>query len=163
MANVADVSPEGQHEEQTAEQVFPLGDPGHGFRPQRMNGEHGRHKGARPKIAGHLPQNQQQQNRHRGVQRHIGRVVPRRVLRAVELAIGRMREPRQRMPIAATEGGERPGHRLPAHAMHYVGIVVDVGVVVEVDEIVSNTPPEDDGHRQRQQAADGQDGSEARF
>ena len=60
MANVTQIGRQGQHEEQAAEQVFSFGDPGHRFHPQRMDGEHGRHEGAGPEAAGHLPQNQEE-------------------------------------------------------------------------------------------------------
>ena len=50
MANVMEIGPEGQHEEQTAEQVFPLSNPGDRFDAERMHGEHGRHNCARQRL-----------------------------------------------------------------------------------------------------------------
>ena len=120
-----------------------------------MDGEHCRHESARPETAGHLPQNQEEQNRHGRVQHYIGRVMPGGVLRSVEFAVECMGKPGQRVPIAGVESGERPGDAFAAQSVRHVGIVVDVGIVVEVDEIVLDGSSEDDRHHQQQKPADG--------
>ena len=154
MADVTDVGQQRQHEEQAAEDVLPLGHPGHRFRPQRMDGEDGRHEGAGPEIAGHPPEGEEEQNRGGGVQQQIGGVVSAGV-RSVELVVQNVGEPRQRMPVAGMAGCEGPADFLGDRTLNDMRIFVDVFVVVVVDELVMDRLAEDQSNRQQQETADG--------
>ena len=77
-----------------------------------MDGKEGRHEGAGPEIAGHLPQDQEQQDGAGGVQQDIGQVVPAGVIQAVELAIQHVGEPGQRVPVAGMKVRKGPGDPL---------------------------------------------------
>jgi hypothetical protein len=56
-ARITDISRDGEHEEQPAEDILALGHPGDGFNPQGMDGKHRRYKRAAPKGARHPAQN----------------------------------------------------------------------------------------------------------
>ena len=60
---IAPIGAEGEHEEQSAQDVLPFRHPSHRFDAQWMDGEYGRHEGGRPAVAGHSPQDQE---KHRG-------------------------------------------------------------------------------------------------
>ena len=103
-AGVLDVSPQCQHEEQPAEQAFPLGEPGDRFDVQRMNGEDRGHEVAWPKPAGHAPENKEEKDRRSAVQQDVGEMV------AVGLSNHRV--------------GNRPGRRSRVTGAHWLPCVV---------------------------------------
>ena len=68
-----------QHEEQPAQHVTPLGDPGHAFDVLRMNGQDRGHQRAGPQLAGHLPQHQKQPDHRGGVQQDVRQMMPQAI------------------------------------------------------------------------------------
>ena len=60
-------------------------------------------------------------------------MMPARV-ESVELAVQRMRPPRQRMPIARVSGLKRPGQGIEAQTVVEMGIMEDVCRVIIVDK-----------------------------
>jgi hypothetical protein len=55
-----------------------------------------------------------------------------------ELAVSHMRKPRQRVPVCGVEGSEGPDESLRRQAGHDHWVRPDVGVVVEVNELMSD-------------------------
>ena len=105
--DITDISPEGQHEEQSAEHVLAFRHPRHRFHPQRMNRKHRRHKRAAPQEPRHPPQHQEKQDRRRRVEQDVGEMMAAG-LQSVKLAVQHVGNPGQRMPVGGMDVGERP-------------------------------------------------------
>ncbi len=152
MPNVAEIGPQGQHEEQPAQDVLALGHPSHRFDPQRMNREHSGHEGTRPKIAGHPPQNQKEDDCRGHVKQDVAEVMsPGR--QPVKLAIQHVGEPSERVPVAGMAAGEGPSDALDGQAAGDWQIPAHVVFVIVVDEVVAERLAEDENHRQQQESA----------
>ena len=134
-ADEALVGEQGEHGEQAGEDVLASRRPRHGFDVQGMQREHRGDERAPPAGARHALEREEEQHRIRDVENQA-REMEARWIPAVECEIDRPREPRQREPIRAAKGGERPGDGLDAEAALHVGVVQDVEVVVVVDEAV---------------------------
>ena len=91
-----------------------------------MDGEQGRHEGAGPEIAGHLPQDQEEENGAGGVQQDIGQVVSAGVIQSVELAVQHVGEPSQRVPVGGMEVCKGPDDSLGGETACNLRILVDV-------------------------------------
>ena len=126
-----------------------------------MDGEEGRHEGAGPETAGHLPQDQEEENGAGGVQQDIGQMVSAGMIQPVELAVQHVREPSQRVPVGGMELRKGPCNSLRGETSGHVWIAVYVLVVVTIDELMAERLAEDQGHRQQEEAADGEDGPAA--
>jgi hypothetical protein len=100
-----------------------------------MQREHRGDERAPPAGAREALERDEEQHRIRDVEDQA-REMKARGIAAVECEIDRPRQPRQREPIRAAKGGERPGDGLGAEAALHVGVVQDVEVVVVVDEAV---------------------------
>ena len=162
MVRVGRVGPQRQQEEQAAEHVFPLGDPGDRLGPQGMEPEEDGHQQARPQRGSHPPQGQEEHEHVDGVDQDVREVVAPGMLqafRAEDLAVEHVREPGQRMPVVVFQAREGPGDRIPGQALGDVLVVVDVAVVVEIDEaeiLVQGRPEGQDGAEQQHRADGGQ-------
>ncbi len=154
-ARVAGVGRQGEHEEQAAEHVFAFGDPSDRFHAQRMDGEQGRRQCARPEIAGHPPQQQEQKNCRGGMERYAGEVMSLRFL-PVKAVIKNMGKPRQGVPIAGVVAAERPADGLRGEALLNLRVRIDILVVIIVDELIADRLAEDQPDRQQQPHADRQ-------
>ena len=77
-------------------------------------------------------------------------------LKAVELAVGHVRKPGERMPIAALPAGESPADPLGRQPANDLPILVDILIVVVVDETVAQRPAKNEKHGQHEKPADGQ-------
>ena len=99
LADIAEIGRQSENEEQSGENIFAFGDPGHRFNTERMNGKDGRHDGAGPAAPRRLQQRQKEQHGNRRVDRGAGQMVPSGP-ELVELAIEHVRNPGQRMPVA---------------------------------------------------------------
>ena len=107
-----------------------------------------------PHRSSHPPQHEEEPYRHGRVQQHIGEVVPPRC-QTVDLAVEHVRDPRQRMPVAVVTATEDPGDSVPGESLTDVRVGIHVHVVINVDELVSERPAEDQSHRQHEKTADG--------
>ena len=74
--DVLDIGPEGEEEEEGAEDVFAFGEPGDRFNVQGMDGEEGGDKGARPLGASHLAQDEEKQESIGQVEEEVVEMVP---------------------------------------------------------------------------------------
>ena len=158
MVRVGRVGPQGQEEEQAAEHVFPLGDPGHRLGPQGMQPEEDGHQQARPQGGSHPPQGHEEHEHVDGVDEDAREVVAPGMLlkafRAEDLAVEHVREPGQRMPVVVFQAREGPGDRVPSQALVDVFVVIDVAVVVKIDEaeiLVQGRPEGQDGAQEQHQ------------
>ena len=154
MAHIAEIGPQREHEEQSAQHVAPLGEPGHRFDPLRMDGEQRGHEGAGPKLAGHLPPDQKQCDRRGGVQQQIGQMVPPGV-QPEHLAIEHVRNHRQRIPLAHRAAGQRPLQSVGRQAVIDVRVVSDIQAVVVFEEGVPQRLAVDRRDDEQQKRADG--------
>ena len=145
-AGVLDVSPQCQHEEQPAEQAFPLGEPGDRFDVQRMNGEDRGHEGAWPKPAGHAPENKEEKDRRSAVQQDVGEMVAVG-LQTIELVIGQVGDPGDRCPLAAVRGRACPANPLGAETLADGRVAAEVHLIVVIDEAEVDRLREDEPHR----------------
>src|ERR1035441_10058857 len=105
--HVADVSSEREEAEEGAEDVFAFADPGDRFDVQRMQSKESGDKGAAPKSAGHLPEEQEDQDNIGDVKNQVGQVHLAGAA-AEELVIEHVGNPSEGMPVAGVAGGERP-------------------------------------------------------
>jgi len=134
--DVAEIGRQGEHEEEAAQEILPLRHPGDRFGPQGMDGEEGGDEGTAPGGTGHGLEDEEEEDRDGGVEEEIGQVVAAGV-EPIELAIGHMRNPGERMPVEGPAMGESPADPLEAQSPVHLGVPGDVGVVVEIDEIVA--------------------------
>ena len=86
------VRPQGEEEEEGAEDIFALGNPGDGFDVQGVQGEQGGDQSARPDGTGELAEQPEQQEAIGKMQGQIHQMVACG-MNAKELAIGHVREP----------------------------------------------------------------------
>ena len=140
VADIAEIGREREHEKQSTQHVFPLGDPSHGLDVLRMDGEDRGHESAGPKLAGHLPNNEEQRDRRGGVEQHVGEMMPPRA-QAEELAIEHVRQHCQRIPLATRPIGQRPPNSLARQARGDMTVSVNKGVVVVIEEGVTERLP----------------------
>ena len=132
-ARVTGVGQQRQAEEERAQHILALGDPGHRFDVQRMHHEEQGRPGARPERPRGRAQPPEQQDRVGEVQQQVRQVVTPGV-QAVELGIEHQGEPRQRVPVGPLETGPRPMPALPRQAVGDVRVFKDVAGIVEADE-----------------------------
>ncbi len=111
-----------------------------------MHGKDGCRQRTRPHTAGHLPEDEKEQNRGGSVQQHIGQVVPSS-FQAIELAVQHEGDPGQRAPVTHMGVGKCPGDSLHAEPVGNLRILVYVGVVVVVDELKVDRLEEHHRHR----------------
>src|SRR5271157_1687209 len=120
-----------------------------------MNCEDRRYPSAGPECARHLLKRQEQQDRRGGVQDRARQMVAAG-LQFIKLAVQHVREPGQRVPVAAAIRGEGPGSPCAGQAPANMRVLVNVISVVEVDKVVRQRLCEDEDHRQQEKPADGQ-------
>ena len=103
-----------------------------------------------------LPQDQEQQDRRGRMEQDVGQMVSAGP-ETVDLAVEHVGEPGQRVPIAGmvVEGPRDP---LEAQAARDLGVLVDVLIVIEVDELVPNCLGENEQDCQEQETARGPSG-----
>ena len=65
-----------EHEEQAAQDILPLGNPGDRFHVQRMNGEHRSDERAAPQCACHLPQDKKQHDDGKRMNEDVDEMMP---------------------------------------------------------------------------------------
>src|SRR5208283_699723 len=100
-----------------------------------MPGEERCHESAAPERAGHPQKQPEEQYGICGVKNHVGEVL-RAGIEAEERAIQRVREPRERMPLARVAGGKSPGESVPAQG------VLDIWIAGNVDAVVGGNESE---------------------
>ncbi len=98
-----------------------------------MQREQRSHHGAAAGVARRAQQHPEQQCNVGRVQQDVGAVVLAGIER-IEVAVERVGEPGQGMPVGVMEGGEGPGHGVPLQPVLHMPVVADVGVVVGVGE-----------------------------
>ena len=152
--HITRVGPQSQREEQSAQDILPLGHPSHRFHAQGMDREQRRRQGTRPHTAGHRAKDEKEQNRRGSMQQQIGQMVAPSG-EAVELAIQHQGEPSHRAPENDAVG-KRPDDPLACQPAGNVGILAYIHSVVVVDEPVADRLAEDQPDRQQQQATDSQ-------
>src|SRR5208337_5477334 len=101
--------------------VLALRDPDYGFDVQRMHCKQRSDQKAWTCSACAVRQEQKQQHHVHRMQQNAGEMVSSRI-QAVELAIHRMRNPGQWMPVGIVEGGESPAECGPGDASPNGGI-----------------------------------------
>src|ERR1700679_3437684 len=69
-----------------------------------------------------------------------------------KLVIQSMRQPGQGMPVSIIKRGKRPLHGVPRQTMLNMGIFQNVGLIVEIDELITN-----DGDVERERGHDQQE------
>ena len=145
----AGIGAQSEHEEEPAEHILALSDPGHTFDTEGMKGKKCRHERATPKEAGHVAQHQKQQHARGGMQQHVGQVMPARP-KSEELAVQHVGKRGERHPNAHLGVRKGPddavGRESPAHD----GILGDDANVVEIDELKPDAPAKDQYHREEQ-------------
>jgi hypothetical protein len=82
-------------------------------------------------------QQKKQQHGIGGVKQETRVVVASRI-EVEELVIQGMRHPGQWMPISIVEGRERPLHGSPRQTPLNMGVSQNIGLIVEIDELVTN-------------------------
>ena len=146
---VSRVGQQQYHQENRAEHVAALGDPGDRLDPQRVNGEQKCHQDARPKVAGHPQQCQQKQHRRRGVQDHGGQMV----------AAGPLADIWQSSMCDQTASGCHSWkgliHKCPAHPFQRqpavdVWVFEDIFVVIVIEKLVADRAAKDQADDQDQ-------------
>src|ERR1035438_1749179 len=72
---------------------------------------------------------------------------------AIDLAVGHVRQPCQRMPVADFAIGQRPNGSLEGQTLCHYWVVIDIFVVIVIDEFVMQRLSENGkGHRGQHQA-----------
>ena len=140
IAHVAAISPEGEDEEEAAEDVLAFGNPGDGFDVERVPGEEGGDHGAAPLRAGQLPKDEKEQDGIGGVNKEIGAVMGAGI-ETVEGAVCGVGKPGEGMPVAGVAGGEGPGNGVARDAMLDGKVQQDVIGIVVVDEVEMGRGP----------------------
>ena len=118
-----------------------------------MKGKEERHGGALPEGLRHPVQEKEEQQRVCDVKKQADQMMTCRV-HSEELDIQLMGKPRKRVPVAGMGRGESPGQIACREAPSHVGILGDVLLIVEVDEIVAADLPEDGKRQQRENERD---------
>ena len=115
-----------------------------------MEREQGCDQGAAPEGAGHLAENQEEQEGGGKVESEVGEMMSGR-LQSVELGIQHVREPGDRMPVGRVAGAESPVQAIEREAGLHPGIPGYVGGVVQGDEIAPGDGPPGERSEQAQQ------------
>ena len=115
-----------------------------------------RHKKTPPRRAGQGAQNQEDQQRVHRMEQEARQVMARSI-RCEQLAVERVGEPGERMPIRRVRGRERPDHDFPIQAALHHRLGGDVVGVVVSDEIIVNARQKrpDRKHQQRETEQEG--------
>ena len=140
--HVRRISRKREQEEERAQHILPLGDPGHGLDVQRVERKQRRDDSAAPQGAGHIPEQDVQQEGIRDMEEQVRQVMagwPQ----PIELAVEHVRKHRDRMPIARDLAVPDPGKALRAQARLDIRIRRDVIGVVIADEVMASHWPID--------------------
>ena len=86
-------------------------------------------------MSGKESQREKQQHGGGCMKEEIGKMVSPR-MQAVEAAVKHVAHPRERVHVHGALGGERPARIGPTQPRLHMGIVRDVKVVIQVDELV---------------------------
>jgi hypothetical protein len=78
-------------------------------------------------------------------------------LSPIELAVDHVGDCRQRMPVVRNAMGERPGNPVQCEALRYLCVVDDVGIVVVINEFVSERLTKNHPRDHRQAETDPED------
>ena len=140
--DMVQIGEKGQHEEQAAQDVLALGDPGHGLDPQGMKREKRGDKPAAPPGAGHAGQHPEQQGCVCGVEENVGSMESGRC-RALEFGVEHVGNPENRQPPLFVNGSECPADVGGRQARDDMFVVRDEQRVVEPDETIADGWPED--------------------
>ena len=132
-ARVPAIRGQREEEEEHAEDVLAFRDPGHRLDIDRMQSEKRGDREAAPSQARGTLQNQKQEHRVGGMEKHVDGVLTRRV-QAENLAIESMREPGDRVPVRRFRGLKSPNHGVPAESGTDLGIVGNVNRVVVIEK-----------------------------
>ena len=129
------VTQKREQREERAQNVFAFGNPRDRFDVQRMPREQRGDEGAWPDFSRQPEQKREKQRRVHRVKQDADEVVCAGI-QAEELAVGHVRNPGERMPVAGVKGGERPAEVRPVQAVFDERIFGDVVGVVIVDKRV---------------------------
>ncbi|MCG6537591.1 MAG: hypothetical protein L7F78_23480, partial [Syntrophales bacterium LBB04] len=108
---VAKVGVKAEHEKKPGEHVLALGDPGHGFHVQGMDGEERGGQGRRPNPAGHAEKDQEEQGRVQGVEQEVDQVVAEGAW-AEQKPVGKQGQGGQGVEVGELGGSEGLGQGL---------------------------------------------------
>ena len=147
--HVSRVREKREEEEEAAQHVLALGNPGHRLDAQRVEGEEGGDDGAGPQRAGHPSQEQEQQQRVERVEDDIDQV-HRAGVHPKELAIEDVGQGGHRMPVADDARGESIANARPGQAGCDLGFIRHVFRVVVAEKAVVPHGPIDGQHEGRQ-------------
>ena len=147
---IAPVSPDGEKEEESAQQVLALGDPGDGLDVERVPAKQGGHTEATPEGAREPVEDEEEQQGVDEVEEQIREVMPDRI-EPEELNIEHVGKPGEGMPVGSITAGEGPGDICPTQTGQHVRVLRHVFRVVEIGEGGMGKRPkqaEDDGCQQ---------------
>src|ERR1700722_20274414 len=112
---------------------------------QRVPPKQGRYKSRRPEPFCQSPEEEKCERDIGCMEEEVDEMMGPCV-QAKKLAIGLMRNPGERMPVAGVKRRESPWEIRPIQSIFYKGIIRDIVRVVEVDEVI---PPGRQKHQQR--------------
>ena len=150
---IADIGAEREQEEERAEHILALRNPGDRLDMQGMQREQRRHHEAAPEGTRHPPQQQEQQQRIGDMKPHTYQVLCPRLV-AEELKVQHVGDPGQRMPVTGVAALECPGNVLPLQAALNVRVRSNVIRVVVVDVAMTSDRQEYRQRRHRKQEAE---------
>ena len=117
-----------------------------------MDGKHRGHERATPKLPGHLPEQEKEQENGNRMQEDIGEVMAAGV-KTEELAIQHVRQRRERMPVTRMSVRECPHDSMRSDTTGYDRISVNVSAIVVIDEVVAERLREDEPRNSAKQNA----------
>ncbi len=132
-ARIPSIGAQCQQEEHHAQQVLALGNPRHRLDVDRVQREKRSDHRAAACVSGCPPQHPEQQHHVDDVQQQVRLVMPARI-QIEQLAIQRVREPGQGMPVRGVQRRKAPLDGLPAQTRLHLRVVQDIDVVVVVQE-----------------------------
>jgi hypothetical protein len=115
-----------------------------------MNRKNRRDKCASPDAAGHSPENQKKQHGSDIMQKDIGEMVATWP-QSINLTIRHVAQGRERVPQTGVTVGQHPFESIDSESVAHLLIFVNVSVVIEVDEVVTErltkNDPDDGGEK----------------
>jgi hypothetical protein len=127
--------PEGQHPEQSAEDVFALRGPRHGFYVERVESEDAGHEGASTDAARHPCECCEEQQRSESVDQRVGEQC-RPWIGSKELHHDQIGDECHRSQHREEGLGQGPANGLGCQSRLHVRVFGDVGEVVQQQELV---------------------------
>ena len=156
MADIFAIGPQGEHEEQPAEHVAPLGHPGDRLDVQGMQGRTMPPPAHWAKALRSFATGPKTASPSSRVQQDVGQVVSGR-MQAIELAVEHVGKHRERIPLAQRTIGESPDNSRPREAARDVRLVEDERSSSQCKNPWLQRPAKHDENGQDQKTAHGND------